>query len=347
MLEFKNEAIKNREVVEILIDVVLVLTRNGLALRRSESSDNYGDGNFCEIIHLIARHNPAMKSRLENRNNKYRTTYMSPQSQNEFVTLLGEEIQETISKKVKRSGYCSVMAGTTPDVSHMDELSVAVRFVDPDSLKPDERLVCIKETCDDIVHCLKSADIPLSAVQFQTYGSTSRMSGFHNGAQQKLSEILQRSIPYTKYVPHGVNLVIEHGCQESSLIVKVFDILEQLFVLFTKSTLRIRELKEKLEEVENALMLHNLSKTRWAARVESEQAIGRSLQAIVDTFVSLEISKDRETKTKASGLLNYVRNIEFFMWAYADLMWAYAYVGRCCPIKYKVRPSILLVHWLP
>ncbi len=92
---------------------------------------------------------------------------MSPQSQNEFVTLLGEEIQETISKKVMRSGYCFVMAGTTPDVSHMDELSVAVRFVDPDSLKPDERLVCIKETCDktgkgqakDIVHCLKSADI--------------------------------------------------------------------------------------------------------------------------------------------------------------------------------------------
>ena len=67
MLEFKNERIKNREVVEILIDVVLVLTRNGLALRRSESSDNYGDGNFCEIVHLIARHNPVMKSRLENR----------------------------------------------------------------------------------------------------------------------------------------------------------------------------------------------------------------------------------------------------------------------------------------
>ena len=67
MLEFENERIKNREVVEISIDVVLVLTRNGLALRRSESSDNYGDGNFCEIVHLIARHNPVMKSRLENR----------------------------------------------------------------------------------------------------------------------------------------------------------------------------------------------------------------------------------------------------------------------------------------
>ena len=43
---FENERIKNREVVEIFINIVLALTRNGLALRGSESSDNYDDGNF-------------------------------------------------------------------------------------------------------------------------------------------------------------------------------------------------------------------------------------------------------------------------------------------------------------
>ena len=110
---------------------------------------------------------------------------MSPQSQNEFVVLLGEEIQQIISEKVRKSGYCSVMADTTPDVSHTDQLSVAVRFVDPDSLNPEERLICIKETYDktgegqakDIVDCLNSADVPLSTVQFQTYDSTSSMSG--------------------------------------------------------------------------------------------------------------------------------------------------------------------------
>ena len=124
MLEFENEPIKNREVVEILIDIVLVLTRNGLALRGSESTDNHDDGNFCEIVNLIARHNPVVKSWLANRGKrKYGTTYMSPQSQNEFVVLLGEEIQQIISEKVRKSGYCSVTAAdTTPDVSHTDQL---------------------------------------------------------------------------------------------------------------------------------------------------------------------------------------------------------------------------------
>ena len=73
MLEFENEQIKNREVVEILIDIVL--TQNGLALCGSESSNSY-DGNFCEIVNLIARHNPVMKYWLANRGKrKYRTTY--------------------------------------------------------------------------------------------------------------------------------------------------------------------------------------------------------------------------------------------------------------------------------
>ena len=87
------------------------------------------------------------------------------------------------------------------------------------------------------------------------------MSGVYNGAhsaQQKFSEIIGRSVPYTKCVPHGVNLVIEHGCKESSLVADVFDVLEQIFVFFTNSSKR----NKKLEEVENVLMLRNLSKTR-------------------------------------------------------------------------------------
>lgn len=320
LIATESQLCKNREVVEMLFDVVRVLAKNGLALRGCESADGNCDGNFCDIVHLLARHNSVMKSWLENRSGRsHNTTYMSPQSQNEFLMLLGQEIREEIRDKVNRSGYCSVMADTTPDVSHSDELSVAVRFVDADSLEPEERLVRIMETTDktgegqakDIVQCLKNSDIPLSAVQFQTYDSTSSMSGVYNGAQQKLSEILERKVPYTKCTPHGVNLVIEHGCQASPLIGKVYDILEQLFVFFTKSTKRHKELRDKLEKIENALLLRNLSKTRWAARAEAVKAVWVSLDAIIEVLRELENSPDGETKTKASGLINCVVNIDF------------------------------------
>ena len=76
----------------------MVLTRNGLALRGSESLDDYGDGNFGDILQLISRHDPVMKTWLANLSSrKYHMTYMSPRSQNKFITLLGEEIREKIN----------------------------------------------------------------------------------------------------------------------------------------------------------------------------------------------------------------------------------------------------------
>ena len=68
MVELENKRVQNQEVVEILFDVVLVLTINGLALRGSDSSNNCEDGNFCDIVHnnlgIISnsRHNPVMKA---------------------------------------------------------------------------------------------------------------------------------------------------------------------------------------------------------------------------------------------------------------------------------------------
>ena len=94
------------------------------------------------------------------------------------------------------------------NVSHSDELSVAVPFVDSETLEPEERLVRVSETNDktgegqakDIVKSLQIFNIPLSTIQFQTYDSTASMSGVHNGAPQKLNEILERKIPYASTI---------------------------------------------------------------------------------------------------------------------------------------------------
>ena len=112
--------------------------------------------------------------------------------------------------------------------------------------------------------------------------------------QQIFSEILERKVPYINCVPHGVNLAIEHGCQESSLVGKTFATLENIFAFFTNSTKRSKELKDKLEETENALLLRNLSKTRWSARAESVEAVWWSLDAILDVLEILEGSKRNE-----------------------------------------------------
>ena len=80
-------------------------------------------------------------------------------------------------------------------------------------------------------------------------------------SQRLLPRIFDRCLKNprsTPAIPHGLNLVIEHGCEAITLISKVYDVLEQLFVFFTKSTKRNKELKDKHNQIENALQLRNL-----------------------------------------------------------------------------------------
>ena len=137
---------KSKEVMTMLFDVVKTLARNGLAFRGNDDDEN---GNFRQIVYLLARHNSVMKSWLDCRElRKHKTTYLSPKSQTEYVSLLGEEVRKEISNRVKKASFCSVMADTTPDVSHSDVLSVALRFINADTSEPEERLVRIMETKD-------------------------------------------------------------------------------------------------------------------------------------------------------------------------------------------------------
>ena len=62
------------------------------------------------------------------------------------------------------------------------------------------------------------SDLNPDLIRFQTYDSAASMSGKYNGAQENLSQILGRKIKYVACLPHGGNLVIEHGCKASKLV---------------------------------------------------------------------------------------------------------------------------------
>ena len=94
----------------------------------------------------------------------------------------------------------------------------------------------------------------------------------------------------------------------------MYDILEQLYVFFSRSCKRSAVLRENLQEVENALQLRNLSKTRWVYRSESIDEMWRSFSAVkdaLDTLSSLR-SVDKPTRDdNASRLFDHVVNFNF------------------------------------
>lgn len=262
LIQEEEDLIRNRKVVEILLDITKTLGRQGIAFR------GHGDdkeGNFYQIVMLMSKYCPDLKYWLNTtRMRPYHVTYLSAQSQNEFIELIGRQVQKRVIQEIKDAGMYSIMADTTPDVSHKDRLAIACRYVDAEG-QPRERLMSLTEAKDktgeggaeEIIESLNKHEMNLNELCFQSYDYTASMSGRFNGVQKQIQNKLGRRIPYMPCLAHRSNTVIEHSCQASPVVQELFNVLEELYVFFTSSTKRASSLQESIGnvEVDNPLQL--------------------------------------------------------------------------------------------
>ena len=219
----EQERLHACKVIALLLDCCRCLPRQSIAFR---GSDDDADGNFRKIVELMARLVPFLEHWIRNTQSRfYQVTYFIPQSQSEFVDLLGIEVRQRMVEEIKSSGALAAMADTTADVSHLDQITLVIGYVNTE-FEIQERLVKIselKEKSGDaftlkVIQMLKDLQISVSMVRFQCYDTTASLSGAYNGAQVKFSEHLDQHVPYITCMGHKVNLCVEHCCQASSLI---------------------------------------------------------------------------------------------------------------------------------
>ena len=315
----EQERLHARKVITLLLDCTRCLVRQSIAFRGSDDDSN---GNFRQIIAFIARWVPFLEHWMSNAQSRsHHVTYLSPKSQNEFVGLLGSEVRQHMVDEIKSSGAYAAMADTTSDVSHLDQISLVIRYVDAE-FEIHERLVKISEIKGKsgdafalkVIQMLNDLQIPLSMARFQCYDTTASMSGAYNGAQAKFSEHLERNIPYITCMGHKANLCVEHCCQASLLIDKFFTTLQDLYNFLTKSTSRFGKLKDKIEELQEGLIMKNLSKTRWIGRAESIRAVWLSYEVLLDVLAEIENfqGSDRDARKTANDLLERIQSFDFY-----------------------------------
>ncbi|XP_050516542.1 uncharacterized protein LOC126891410 [Diabrotica virgifera virgifera] len=309
---------QNKRVLWVLMDTIRTLGILGLGFRKSDSAS---EGNFGQIVNLISRHNSVVKQWFDDRKLRpYHVTYMSGESQNEMISLIGSEVRSLIIEEIKECLFFSIMADTTPDLSHKDILSLVIRYADNKG-NIHERLIKTVECCDKsglgmaelLIKCLSELEIDSSKLAFQSYDFASNMSGGFNGVQKKITDIVEHNVPYIPCQDHRTNTVLEHACNVSALIRNFFDTLEELYVFFTSSTKRFKHLQEKIQEIDKSVQLKNLSRTRWTAKADSVRALNQTVDQIIE--VLSDISKNREfdgsTRTKALGLYKKILNFVF------------------------------------
>ncbi|XP_035205005.1 zinc finger MYM-type protein 1-like [Stegodyphus dumicola] len=175
-----------------LIEITKFLGSQNLAFRGSSDvlyqKDN---GHFFKLVELFAKFDPVMEFHIDRvlrpRGSNSKVHYLSKDTQNEMLQIIGSSIREKILLSLRKAKYYFIILDCTPDISKTEQMSVVIRFV-----LCSDRVGEIKEhflgfiKVDDstgnglyetVMEMLKMWNIPLDDIRGQGYDNGANMKG--------------------------------------------------------------------------------------------------------------------------------------------------------------------------
>ncbi len=256
--QIEMEANYWRNVLRRVVAVVKKLSSRGLPLRGdNELIGSNKNGNFLMCFELLSEFDPFMATHLQKYGNpgKGKTSYTSSTTCNEFISLMASKVRKTILNEIKSSKYYSIIVDSTPDISHTDQLSLVIKYVDK-SGEPVERFIQFipnvghkaTDMENAILNTLASYDLNLKDCRGQSYDNANNMSGCYAGLQALLSnpETGNELAFFVPCAAHSLNLVGMCSVESIFQIYTYFDLLQELYTFFSMSTHRWEILQNAL-----------------------------------------------------------------------------------------------------
>lgn len=94
-------------------------------------------------LEMIAEYDSFLKEHILKYGNcgSEKTSYMSKTICDEFINIIGIEVRNKIISDIKKAKYFSIIVDSTPNISHTDQLSLIIRYVDIANGKTVERFL--------------------------------------------------------------------------------------------------------------------------------------------------------------------------------------------------------------
>lgn len=325
ILVIDKERKKWRDILHRLLDVILFLAHQNLPFRGhreglSLTAEN--KGNFLELVILLSKYDPVLKEhmlRIEHTigSKKRVDTYLSKDIQNEFINLLGIQVKNKILDDIKKAKYFGVIFDSTPDVSHVDQMSQVIRYVhiEGDKVEVKESFLAFfpisgktaNELTENILKHLESDNLDIHLCRAQGYDNAATMAGVHGGVQKNIKEINPKAL-FMPCANHSLNLCGVHSFGSVSSSVTFFGTLERVYTFFSTSTHRWELLMTNV-----GVSVKRLAETRWSAHHDATRPIKDNFEMLVST---LELMCDPnkynvDTRGAASTLLPALCDFSF------------------------------------
>ena len=142
--------------------------------------------------------------------------YTSSNIQNQNIKVLSDPVTQKIISKVIAATWFTVIADEVTDVSNKEQLSLVLRYVDPDTLLIREDLVGFfecdtgitgRQLSDKMIAYLEAYGVDLSNLRGQSYDRAGNMAGSVNGT----AALMTQRFPLVLYLhcaSHCLNLAV-------------------------------------------------------------------------------------------------------------------------------------------
>lgn len=309
-----------KNVLKRIVAVVTFLASRGLPFRGdNETLGSPNNGNYLGCMDLLGEFDPFLADHLKKFGNpgKGHISYLSANICNEFIDLMGKQVLFKIITEVKLAKYFSISVDSTPDVSHVDQLTFIIRYVkDHEPIERFLKFIPIQEhkseyLAETVLTFLENNDIPIDDCRGQSYDNASNMSGKYSGLQARIKDKCE----FATFVPcaaHSLNLVGLHAAECVQEASSYFKVVQKLYNFFSSSTHRWDKLIQCLGSKK---VVKSLSETRWSARADAVSALHQGYHQIREalTFIADNNEEPRETRNDAISLLKKMEKLEFLI----------------------------------
>ncbi|XP_042913929.1 zinc finger MYM-type protein 1-like, partial [Parasteatoda tepidariorum] len=131
--EYANERLYWRKVLARVVATTQFLCQRELAFFGSdETIGSFHNGNFLGILELLGKFDPFLAEHLAKYGNPGtgNVNYLSSTVVTELISIMSQKVLDRIVAEVQTSKYFGLIVDSTPDITHNDQLSIVLRYVD-------------------------------------------------------------------------------------------------------------------------------------------------------------------------------------------------------------------------